>query len=328
MNRAALRLSSLARARHPYASVLKHSNGQTLSRTTCDGVASSSPAAFFFVRHFIKSLTLAFTWKRFRPGEVASIMLLLASCGSTTSEAPGPAAGASAGSLSSDRCSAGDTRHCVGPGACDGGQACGSDERWGACDCGASGGGGTAAVGGSSGGPSFGGASMSGTGGAAVGGESASETGAAGASTMNPGDEPCPTSPILLADCSGQCSAKGPTCDDVCPVSLSLTQLNDGQVIARLPSPPAAPCLCSVQGVQPAAYSALINVNVANPPRNSSFHLSVPPPWFVALDNGGRVHCARPEASCLAVSGAGLGVWTADPNAPAINLTVEAGPCP
>jgi hypothetical protein len=36
-------------------------------------------------------------------------------------------------------CNAGDTRQCVGPGACAGGQVCGSDRTWSACDCGGSG---------------------------------------------------------------------------------------------------------------------------------------------------------------------------------------------
>lgn len=33
-------------------------------------------------------------------------------------------------------CSQGDTRECVGPGACEGGQTCGDDGKWEACDCG------------------------------------------------------------------------------------------------------------------------------------------------------------------------------------------------
>ncbi len=52
-------------------------------------------------------------------------------------------------------CAPNDTRTCVGPGACNGGQACGADGTWGACDCtgatGGTGGAGGAATGGSGG---------------------------------------------------------------------------------------------------------------------------------------------------------------------------------
>ncbi len=68
--------------------------------------------------------------------------LLLAAC----SQMPAPRA-----------CQSGDTRICVGPGRCDGAQACLADETgFGPCDCGSTGGGGGSAAGGGTGGGSGG----------------------------------------------------------------------------------------------------------------------------------------------------------------------------
>lgn len=63
---------------------------------------------------------------------------LLSACGSSESE---PAGGAGQGGSdsgtggSSGVCSLGDTRECVGPAACKGGQVCGADKVWSGCDC-------------------------------------------------------------------------------------------------------------------------------------------------------------------------------------------------
>src|SRR5450432_4283437 len=91
-------------------------------------------------------------------------LLLAASCGSKAADAPGTSVAGNAGSSGASAagtCSAGDTRFCVGPGACSGGQACGLNGQWSACDCGGAAGGGpssggSASVGGSSGGPASG----------------------------------------------------------------------------------------------------------------------------------------------------------------------------
>lgn len=71
-------------------------------------------------------------------------------------------------------CQPGDTRQCVGPGACDGGQACDASGQWSACDCGSatageggtSGSAGSSQVGGESGAPGGSGSSLGGEGGA------------------------------------------------------------------------------------------------------------------------------------------------------------------
>ena len=79
-------------------------------------------------------------------------------------------------------CTAGDTRACVGPGACQGGQLCGPDGSWGSCDCGA---GGTGGAGGGTGGS--GGASGAGGGTGGSGGASGAGGGSGGASDAGDG---------------------------------------------------------------------------------------------------------------------------------------------
>lgn len=98
---------------------------------------------------------------------VAGVALLLASACSSSGSSSGTSTGGSSGSAGNSAiCSPGDTRTCVGPGACQGGQSCGANGTWSACDCGgggASGGGGTAS-GGTGGSPSGGGGGQAGTG--------------------------------------------------------------------------------------------------------------------------------------------------------------------
>ena len=101
-------------------------------------------------------------------------VLACAACGSKTTTL---STSASAGANGSTECQAGDTRACVGPGACAGGQACDNNGRWTTCDCGS---GGTAEVG-SSGATSGGNGGTSGTsGGAGPGGGSGGVLGISG----------------------------------------------------------------------------------------------------------------------------------------------------
>jgi hypothetical protein len=55
------------------------------------------------------------------------------------------------GGTATAACTPGATRVCVGPGACQGGQACSKDESWGICDCGAGGWPGSGGAGGNGG---------------------------------------------------------------------------------------------------------------------------------------------------------------------------------
>lgn len=267
-------------------------------------------------------------------------VLTIASCGSKTSEMPNASSAGDAGSAGASTpglCAVGDTRSCVGPGACSGGQACGNDGKWSACDCGApsggqGSGGGSSAAG--SAGVTSGGASgqgASGAGGAVAGGGGSGD--AAGAGGLNAGDEPCPSGPIN-ADCSGQCAAKAAVCDAVCPTAVTVTSVSFGQVLARTPSGPGTRCRCS-DGRGPTAY--WLNV-LLDPEPTGSWHVSVPGPWHATHD-GIPLACVFPlTASCASFEfgGApvlprvlkGVEIWTADPTAPAVNIVAEPGDCP
>jgi len=250
------------------------------------------------------------------------------SCGSKTSEQPAPTSGGTAGAAAD--CMLGDTRTCVGPSACRGGQACGANARWGACDCGEAGLGGQGVGGGGSAGSA--GALVSIGGASGVGGESgiggtsteAGTGGGAGAGSLNAGDEPCPDSSIL-ADCSGQCGAKPAACDMQCPVTVVLDHISDGMVIARTPSSSGGLCTICTPATRASAYSVSIVDQVAPPPA-TAFHVTVPAPWFAAIQRG--YWCTTTEAACVPFGSDGVIVWTADPNAPAINITAAEGPCP
>ncbi len=117
------------------------------------------------------------------PAAGASLLFALAGCGSgnTTGDATSSAAdgGAAVGGAATAVCVPGETRECVGPGACRGGQACARDgASWGACDCGE-------ATGGAAGAPGTGGDATSG---GAAGASSVPGTGgAAGAATAPQG---------------------------------------------------------------------------------------------------------------------------------------------
>ncbi|HEY4159990.1 MAG TPA: hypothetical protein VGM29_17885 [Polyangiaceae bacterium] len=92
-------------------------------------------------------------------------------CGSSTTSLP---VGAGGGGGEAAVCVPGDTRACVGPAACVGGERCGSDGMWGVCDCGT---GGVVIMGsgGSGGAPA-----RAGAGGVGVGGTLALSGGSAG----------------------------------------------------------------------------------------------------------------------------------------------------
>jgi hypothetical protein len=101
--------------------------------------------------------------------------------------------------------------------------------------------------------------------------------------------------------------------------------LSVGLVIARLPSPSGTSCQCTdSETTEAAAYSLAFQSSVV---ATEYFHLTVPEPWWInpafvtGCASNFRVHCI---SSLVKFS-----VWTSDPNAPAINLTVEAGlKCP
>ena len=273
-------------------------------------------------------------------GGVALFALLLAaSCGSKTSETPGASVAGSAGSAGASAagtCAAGDTRTCVGPGACSGGQACGSTGQWSACDCGGSAGGGSTG-GGSTGGGS---ASVAGSSGGPAGGvagttEGGGSGGLAGANEAgSPStDDPCPSGAIT-ADCSGQCDAKAAVCEAACGQRVVMVDYVDptflpNVVMMRTPSHPQPSCSCGIEGEARSAYEVTI---IVKHPTSSTWHVSVPSPWAVSsvVPSDG---CFPPiPEQCVDFVWAGndrsMTVLTADPNAPAVNIVAELGQCP
>lgn len=191
----------------------------------------------------------------------------------------GLVAGACGGSGDSNNTSAachkGDTRACLGPGACNGAQTCLPDHSgFGACDCGAGGapGGGTggggaggtgaAATGGTDAGAGAGGADASaGSGGTSTGGSSGSG-GSAGWGNPGPGDSPCPTGTYI--NCSHQCGPYDPKCDTaVCTDSTGPTFGWNGtphQITFRLPADPGH--LCSQCTTPP--YELVVHIDDEN----------------------------------------------------------------
>lgn len=263
-----------------------------------------------------------------------AVSLMVTACGSKTSETPGPSSGGSAGS---GQCSDGDTRTCVGPGACEGGQVCGTDGRWSTCNCGPQSGGGNSGSG-PAGGNSAAGSAGSGATSAAGGGDQggggtnsvaggasdAGSAGEAGTGAMNLGDDPCPTS-TLEVDCSGQCETKPALCDQ-CPsvINGAPATLSDGLVLVRTPSHPGASCTCDNPSATTVAYRVVV---WPNKPTTGMWHVQTSSPWYPSYGTSG-CQLSNPS-SCLEVLDSGpIGVWTPDPNAPSINVTVQAGPCP
>lgn len=271
----------------------------------------------------------------------ASLLLALA-CGSTTIKSESSAgsggvssAGAIGGAIQSGgvsdggsagddtatgQCHFADTRLCVGPAACKGGQTCGADQRWGACDCGN---GGSTAGGGGSGGSSGGAGGSSGevivpeggSSGDPGGGEAGN--GEAGSGGSGPADEPCPAGPIAT-DCSGQCTTKPALCDGSCPLTVPLSLTGTGGVFARTPSNPGNKCDC---GPNSTAYSMGFQFTPAN---HTFYMLCVPEPWHITeLFINACTIIQPPQCVRLNVGAKKFSVWTSDPNAPAINLTAE-----
>lgn len=243
-------------------------------------------------------------------GAPASAAGSAGSAGSIDSTGGSPSSAGASGTNSVGQCSPGDTRPCVGPGACSGGQACGGDQKWAACDCGGqSGNGGAPATAGGAGGEA----------GTGVGGAMGTGPGA--------GDEPCPAEAID-ADCSAQCSAKSAACVPHAANSctyysiLGTDHVADGKVFGRLPSHPGSQCTCTTGPAT--AYSTAIRFN-GTPP--VLVHLSVPAPWYLVF-SGGYACQSDQHVSCDLINGGTIGVVTNDPNAPAINLKFEAGACP
>ena len=243
------------------------------------------------------------------------------------------ACGSDEGGGAEGKCSPGATRTCVGPAACQGGQACTADGSWSTCDCG--GGTGGSGTGGSGTGGSGSGGAAGGDGSAGTGGSSgdASADGAGGTQWK---DDPCPTKKPII-DCSTGCGGPSASCAQaICyagGASINMSA-NAYPYVLRTPSKPGSyPCdgLCGDAGVPHPG----ITVAFANMTLKPMFGLkiTVPKPWFAAIPSWavGDPHCVSvPESQCVvsAVATSGVTILTNDPNAPAVNALVEEVPWP
>lgn len=240
-------------------------------------------------------------------------------CGSTSKTSGAGGVGGGAGGQAAGVCAPGDTRTCVGPAACAGGQLCAANHAWSACDCGASGGQpGTGGAGGTAG----------------TGNAGYSGTPAGGGAPANPGDDACPTGP-MIENCTDQCGGplkcSAAECPTVTPTDLGHATLAVGTVLVRTPHAPGKLCTCSDSATVAAADSlAFQNLPVQDA------HVTTPASWYVAFVNdfASAKGCAVPQnIHCLSLTsnffdGWTAVVWTTDPNAPAVNLIVESGDCP
>lgn len=234
-------------------------------------------------------------------------------------------------------CSPGDTRSCVGPGACTGGQTCGSDGSWGACDCGASGSGGS------------GGGSGSGTGGSGAGGSGGATQkdgggtgGTAGDASADAGppDDPCPSQTIGL-NCSYSCG--GPTKDCTSPTVEAITcqdpSTSPGDsfpifyptqfpFVLRTPSHPGTDPRCTAACNPPSTvFQILIDIHANLLAPATGVKVTVPAPWKVHMVTSDFNMCIpASQPNCGADdygSGSFIEIVTDDPDAPARNVLIE-----
>ncbi|MCK6535566.1 MAG: hypothetical protein L6Q84_21550 [Polyangiaceae bacterium] len=243
------------------------------------------------------------------------------------------ACGSDEGGGADGKCSPGATRTCVGPAACQGGQACTADGTWSACDCGGSGGaGGSGGSGGSGTGGAAGGDGSAGTGGSAG---DASADGAGGGTQWK--DDPCPTKKPII-DCSTGCGGPSASCAQaMCPIISGAGVIMSAGAypyVLRTPSKPGAyPCDGLCGNASMAFYGMTLSFPNMTLKPMFGLRITVPKPWFAAIPSWavGDPHCVSvPESQCVvsAVATSGVTILTNDPNAPAVNALVEEVPWP
>ncbi len=240
------------------------------------------------------------------------------------------ACGSDEGGGAEGKCSPGATRTCVGPAACQGGQACNADGTWSACDCGGSGGaGGSGGTGGSSTGGAAGGDGSAGTGGSAG---DASADGAGGGTQWK--DDPCPTKKPII-DCSTGCGGPSASCAQaMCTNTFYSADPKPAfPYVIRTPSKPGTDPACVKQcGNGSTVYGIGLAWNFPVKPM-FGMKVTVPKPWFVKIDylDDPNHYCLTGKESQCAVYGTvsdNVYVLTTDPTAPAVNAVVEEVPWP
>jgi hypothetical protein len=233
-------------------------------------------------------------------------------------------------------CSPGDTRECVGPGACRGGQIC-SESGWSDCDCA-----GSVAAGGETGGEGNDSRALAGAGGEAptTGGASTSQAGATGID-YTPDECPptvgCFTPPL---DCGGDCPHPGceiPECPIVSTCRMEVygtkvlsTELDTDTAIARIPSAATigGPCECA----SGTPIVAKFLTDLVPPQPTDVTHYEVRLPWHLGLPTDGTQCAPVAPTQCQNHDRYSpynrLQAWTTDPDAPAVNVHMKRGPCP
>jgi len=243
-------------------------------------------------------------------------------------------------------CEDGDTRQCVGPGACDGGQLCRHSE-WEPCDCG-----GGRSTG--SGGTTTGGGRSSGDAGArpadGVGGTQEAEGGntAAGGNgdeaNIDWNDDPCSQDGIVndlgTIDCAGDCNGNHPRpsqdlgcaprnkCELTAVEIFAPIELGDWlkaptTFVHRTPRAETVDGPCDCTSGQPAFAKYRVHVALKDA---GAVHLDVRPPWHFSSDI--MSGCADQPAQCVSRTGTwDVLLWTEYSNAPAVNVKLSAGTC-
>jgi hypothetical protein len=223
-------------------------------------------------------------------------------------------------------CQQGDTRTCVGVGACEGGQACGTDRYWGECVCASanggsggasragSGGNGDGAVGGSSGAPPVAGGS-SGMAGNAGSGGLASSGGAAGTTGGGP---PAECDVFNLYDCTGECPrAVQVSCPIACEgdgPSIDVLQAEELTVRVSLPPGPGS-CVCAK-----GRFVIRIPLTGTDSIILAPMTATVEPPWALADASDCQTSYTSDTCQTIRFRQPSLLVWTSDPTAPAANV--------
>jgi hypothetical protein len=229
-----------------------------------------------------------------------------------------PACGGSS-SAGGQTCTLGDTRSCVGPAACPGGQRCGDDGKWGACDCGMS--------------PSATGGNSGAGGGATDGGGGDASTGGLGAST----DEPCPSVPVAM-ECAAPSVQPFPTpqCGGVvctCGTSECLHFANgcsavlpgDNTVVIRTPEHPGNNGACASCPLTPDFPGLVYGFGIIIPQPSSGYRrVTVAPPWragYIMVDHDGGTCGTLHTTPCSTIES--VFIMTNDPEAPVRNVVIE-----
>ncbi len=271
-------------------------------------------------------------WKAWLVRVVVAFAMVAPACGAST--IPQASSDADAGS-DTDNCEVGETRECIGRGACRGGQFCATD-GWSGCDCGDDGDGGSGSsspASGAAGAPATDGGGMVG----ASTGELGGNAGVAGTSTSE--DDPCDG---VMRGCQAKACGHahpdepyGLTFDEpcselsACGFANVVARVDEARTypIFRLPraSELAGDCGCD-DGPAIAAklvlYAIVRGEDRERPPKG---HFTVRAPWYVGLPDPEQTCVPEERAQCTEELEA---IWTDSLDAPEVNIYYAPGPCP